>query len=170
LAWRSFGYDRFTQQILCANAVKQTVIAYGTIAELEEWRSINDQQGYRAIINAITNCISIGDITATEADGNVELIEVKSGKTKSRRLTRQKNRLHCYVEYVDVGKLAELELAASSMEPAYHHHIKQWGKGLASRGCSLNIIAFHPNVAPFSIFPSTTALASNLGRRFLPHT
>jgi hypothetical protein len=39
------------------------------------------------------------------------------------------------------------------MEKAYHHHIKQWGKGLASRGCSLNIIAFTPNVAPFSIFP-----------------
>jgi hypothetical protein len=57
--------------------------------------------------------------------------------------------------------LAELELAASSMEQAYHHHIKQWGKGLASRGCSLNIIAFTPNVALFQSFPSTTALASN---------
>jgi hypothetical protein len=93
LAWRSFGYDRFTQQILCANAVKQTILADGTIAELEEWSSINDQKGYCAIINAVTNCVSIGDVTAIDASGNVELIEVKSGKTKSRRLTRQKNRL-----------------------------------------------------------------------------
>lgn len=207
LAWRSVGYDRFTQQILCANAVKQAVVADGTIAELEEWSAINDQKGYRAIINAVTNCISIGDITAIDTNGDVELIEVKSGKTKSRRLTRQKNRLrdatgvlttgtgivegksivaastpitprnylprlklllaeagehgwsselvapHCYVECVDVGKLAGLDAAASAMEDAYNHHIKQWGEDLASRGCSLNIIAFTPNVAPFSIFP-----------------
>jgi hypothetical protein len=207
LAWRSFDYDRFTHQILCANAVKQTVLAEGTIAELEEWSSISDQEGYRAIINAVTNCISIGDITAVDANGNVELIEVKSGKTKSRRVTRQKSRLrdatgvlttgtgivegksivaastpitprnylprlkallaeagergwsselvapHCYVECVDVGKLAGLGVAASTMEEAYNDHIKQWGKGLAARGCSLNAIAFTPNVAPFSIFP-----------------
>lgn len=60
---------------------------------------------------------------------------------------------HCYVECVDLGKLAGLDTAASAMEEAYNRHVKQWGKGLASRGCSLNIIAFSPNVAPFSIFP-----------------
>jgi hypothetical protein len=205
LAWRSFGYDRFTQQILCANAVKQTILADGTIAELEEWSSINDQKGYRAIVNAVTNCVTIGDITVIDDNGNVELIEVKSGKTKSRRLTRQKGRLrdaagvlttgtgivegkaivaasipitprnylhrlktllaeagergwssellapHCYVECVDFGKLAGIEAPASVMEDAYNHHTKQWGK--SSRGCSLNIIAFTPNVAPLSIFP-----------------
>jgi hypothetical protein len=210
LAWRSLGYDRFTQQILCANAVKQTVLAEGTIAELEEWSSISDQEGYRSIINAVTNCISIGDVTAIDANGNVELIEVKSGKTKSRRLTRQKARLrdaagvlttgtgivegksivaastpitprnylprlrtllaeagergwsselvapHCYVECVDgekFVKLGELKATTIAMEEAFRHHTKQWGKSLSCRGCSLNAIAFIPNVAPFSIFP-----------------
>jgi hypothetical protein len=221
-AWRSFGYDRFTQQILCANAVKQTVLADGTVAELEEWASINDQEDRRAIFNAVTNCISIGDITAVDANGSVELIEVKSGKTKSRRLIRQKNRLkdaagilttgsgmvqgrsiiaasapivprnylpglkimleeagksgwssglvapHCYVECVDVGKLAELQQTAPAMEPAYKLHTKEWGPDLASKGCSLDIITFAPNVAPFSIFPfdDRTCIELMIGAKF----
>jgi hypothetical protein len=184
------------RQIGDANAVKQTVLADGTVAELEEWASINDQEDRRAIFNAVTNCISIGDITAVDANGSVELIEVKSGKTKSRRLIRQKNRLkdaagilttgsgmvqgrsiiaasapivprnylpglkimleeagksgwssglvapHCYVECVDVGKLAELQQTAPAMEPAYKLHTKEWGPDLASKGCSLDIITF----------------------------
>jgi hypothetical protein len=93
LAWRSFAYDRFTQRVLCANAVKQTTLADGTVAELHEWSAINDHNQWKAIINAVTNCISIGDVTAIDANGNVELVEVKSGKSKDRRLIRQKNRL-----------------------------------------------------------------------------
>jgi len=93
IAWRSFGYDRFTQRVLCSHPVKQTVLAEGTVAELDEWSSINDEQGRMAVFNALTNCIGIGDITAVDANGDVELIEVKSGKGKGGRLVRQKNRL-----------------------------------------------------------------------------
>jgi hypothetical protein len=55
--------------------------------------SIFHQASRTAIINAVTNCIGIGDITAVDGEGNVELIEVKSGKTKSSRKIRQRNQL-----------------------------------------------------------------------------
>lgn len=105
IAWRGFGYDRFTQRILCSHPVKQTVLAEGTVAELNEWSSINDQVGRMAILNVLTNCISIGDVTAIDSEnGNVELIEVKSGKTKSRRLIRQRKQLKEAADILNTGE------------------------------------------------------------------
>ncbi len=93
IAWRYFGYDRSIPRVLSEHPVKQVVLADGLAAELNEWGSIFHQASRRAIINAITNCIGIGDVTAVDEDGSVELIEVKSGKTKLSRKIRQKNQL-----------------------------------------------------------------------------
>jgi hypothetical protein len=90
IAWRAFDYDRFTTRILCSHPVKQTILAEGTVAELGHWAAINDSANRRAIFNAVTNSIAIGDVTAIHDNGDVELIEVKSGNAKSRRLIRQK--------------------------------------------------------------------------------
>jgi hypothetical protein len=90
VAWRAFDYDRFTTRILCSHPVKQTILAEGTAAELGQWAAINDSANRRAIFNAVTNSITIGDVTAIHDNGDVELIEVKSGNAKSRRLIRQK--------------------------------------------------------------------------------
>ena len=90
MAWRAFDYDRFTTRILCSHPVKQTILAEGTVAELGHWAAINDSANRRAIFNAVTNSIAIGDVTAIHDNGDVELIEVKSGNAKSRRLIRQK--------------------------------------------------------------------------------
>lgn len=93
IAWRDFGYDRSIPRILSEHPVRQVVLAEGLAAELNEWGAIFHQASRRAIINAVTNCIGIGDVTAIDVDGSVELIEVKSGKTKSSRKIRQKNQL-----------------------------------------------------------------------------
>jgi hypothetical protein len=90
MAWRAFDYDRFTTRILCSRPVKQTILAEGTVAEVGHWAAINDSPNRRAIFNAVTNSIAIGDVTAIDDNGDVELIEVKSGNAKSRRLIRQK--------------------------------------------------------------------------------
>ena len=90
MAWRAFDYDRFTTRILCSHPVKQTILAEGTVAEVGHWAAINDSPNRRAIFNAVTNSIAIGDVTAIDDNGDVELIEVKSGNAKSRRLIRQK--------------------------------------------------------------------------------
>lgn len=207
LAWRSFSYDRFTQRVLCANSTNQTTLAEGTIAELHEWSAINDQDQRKAIINAVTNCITIGDVTAIDAVGNVELIEVKSGKTKDRRLIRQKNRLksaagfltsgvgtvngkqvtagsfpltprsrllevgtkldeagksgwsaglvapHCYLDCFDMKMLASVEGLDAAVRDAHLQLDEQWGEDLITTWNSLDVIAFTPNVAPFSVFP-----------------
>ena len=70
--------------------MKQTILAEGTVAEVGHWAAINDSPNRRAIFNAVTNSIAIGDVTAIDDNGDVELIEVKSGNAKSRRLIRQK--------------------------------------------------------------------------------
>jgi hypothetical protein len=93
IAWRGFGYDRFTQRILCSNPVKQTFLAEGTEAELRVWSSINDKKNQWAIFNSLTNCIGIGDVTAIKDNGDVELIEVKTGKGEGSRLVRQRREL-----------------------------------------------------------------------------
>jgi hypothetical protein len=90
MAWRAFDYDRFTTRILSSHPVKQIILAEGTVAELGQWAAINDSANRRAIFNGLTNSIAIGDVTAIHDNGDVELIEVKSGNAKSRRLIRQK--------------------------------------------------------------------------------
>jgi hypothetical protein len=222
IAWRSFSYDRFTQRVLCSNAVNQIVLADGLVAEVQEWSAINDNDDRRAIFNAVTNCISIGDVTAIDANGNVELIEVKSGKSKDRRLIRQKNRLknaagiltsgfgiiegkeviagslaltptnylselriklneagklgwsagliapHCYVDCFDIEKLGSFEGISDAVEEAHKRLDEQWSDELVTTWCSLDVIAFTPNVAPFSIFPfdDRTCVELMIGAKF----
>lgn len=207
IAWRAFGYDRFTQRILCSHPVKQTILAEGTVAELDEWSSINDQEGRMAIFNALTNCIGIGDITAINQNGDVELIEVKSGKAKSGRLVRQRKQLmettgilnagkglvegkwinsgslritpknyladlqalltetetqgysskfiarHCYVECLNVKKVGQGDELIAKTEATVKNALDRWSGDTVIDQNSLGIIAFAPNVAPFSIFP-----------------
>jgi hypothetical protein len=207
IAWRGFGYDRFTQRILSSNPVKHTILAEGTVAEIREWSSINDKKGQWAIFNSLTNCIGIGDVTTIKDNGDIELIEVKSGTGKGSRLVRQRSELkdaagvlstgigvvegksitsgslpitpksklpelgkllqqseargwssalvapHCYVECVDFQKLEDGDQFKAKSKEAYHAHTAGWAKDMSSRGSSLDLIEFVPNVAPLTIFP-----------------
>ena len=148
IAWRDFGYDRSIPRILSEHPVKQVILADGLAAELNEWGSIFYQASRRAIINAITNCIGIGDVTAIDEDGSVELIEVKSGKTKSSRKIRQKNRLKDAAGILGTGvgiidgksvKIASIPLRVANYLPELSGLLEQCG----AEGWSSRLVAPH---------------------------
>jgi hypothetical protein len=108
IAWRALGYDRAVMRALAQRATKQQVLSEGLVSELHEWSRAFDTREGMAILNALTNCLSIGDITIVRSDGTVEIVEVKTSKTKSCRITRQKKEMRKTVELLNFGE-GELE-------------------------------------------------------------
>ncbi len=104
IAWRALGYDRAAIRLLCGRATKHTVLSEGAHIELFEWSRAFDSGDGLAIFNALTNCLAFGDITIVRDDGSVELVEVKKSKTKSRRITRQKQAMREVVEFLNFGR------------------------------------------------------------------
>lgn len=209
IAWRSLEYDRAVTHLMSERATKQTVVAEGTVQELREWSLQFDSGAGLAILNALTNCLAIGDVTVIRDDGSVEIIEVKASNAKSGRKLRQKHKMNevvtlletgagqadekqvtiqvlpltpetglprlgellatagergwaaskisncLYVEVFDFRKLEAFELAESEVDRTKVAAIGEWSE----RGdfvCdmnSLDIVAFSPNCAPFSVFP-----------------
>jgi hypothetical protein len=104
IAWRCFGYDRAVMRLLSQRATKQHTFAEGTMHELQEWAKRFDGHDGIAILNAITNVLAIGDVTVVRQDGSGEIIEVKASKSKSRRMTRQKQKMREVVELLNFGR------------------------------------------------------------------
>lgn len=104
IAWRALGYDRAALRALCQNPSKPIVVAEGTITELREWSQAFDKGRGIAILNSLTNCLTTGDVTVVEKGGSVEIVEVKNRKSKSRRLTRQKQKMREIVKLLSSGQ------------------------------------------------------------------
>ena len=104
IAWRALGYDRAVTRTMCERQSQQTLAAEGTIQELREWSSQFDRGMGLAIFNALTNCLSVGDVTVVRDDGSVEVVEVKSSKTKSSRKIRQKEKMREVVSRLETGE------------------------------------------------------------------
>jgi hypothetical protein len=103
IAWRSLGYDRLVMKSLAGAATKQHVSSEGTMQELVEW-SMNFDSGQGVpILNSLTNCLAIGDVTVIKNDGTVEIVEVKGGKAKSSRTVRQKQKMREVVNFLSAG-------------------------------------------------------------------
>ena len=104
LVWRAVGYDRAVLRALCQNPVKQRVIGDSTQQELDEWSRANHAGNGLVFLNSITNCLSIGDITVVKVDGAIEILEVKASAAKSRRLTRQKQKMREILTLLNFGQ------------------------------------------------------------------
>ena len=104
IAWRALGYDRAVTRTMCERQSQQTLASEGTMQELREWVSHFERGTGLAIFNALTNCLSIGDVTVVHDDGSLEVIEVKSSNTKSRRKIRQKEKLREVVTRLGTGE------------------------------------------------------------------
>jgi hypothetical protein len=108
MVWRTLAYDRAALRSLSQNPNKAHVLTEGTLNELTAWSlHFNSHDGI-PILNSLTNCLTTGDITLVRDDGSMEIIEVKSSKTKSRRITRQKQRMQEVFELLNFGE-GELE-------------------------------------------------------------
>jgi len=209
LAWRALNYDRAALRFLCERATKQQILSEGSLAELEVWAHSFDKGTGLAIFNALTNCLALGDVTVVKNDGTVEIVEVKASSTKSRRITRQKEKLRevvellnfgegehererieilhhdielenglpellrmlgeatergctagrisnfCYVECADFQAMKDFDSSRQYWDEMRQKETAPW---LASKDVvvdmdSLDLLAFSPNKAPYSIYP-----------------
>jgi hypothetical protein len=129
IAWRAFRFDRSVPRVLSQNAVKQTVISDGLLAEMNVWSSEFFQQGQFPIMNSITNCLAMGDITVVSDDGSIEVVEVKTNKTKSGRKIKQKNRLKDAMELLNgVGTVDEKLVKIGTLPLTPQNHLAALGE------------------------------------------
>jgi len=116
IAWRAFGYDRAAMRLLGERETKQHLSNEGTIQELREWSYQFDRGSGIAILNALTNCLAFGDVTVVGNDGSIEIVEVKSSKTKSSRKVRQRQAMQevvanlCEGEGQNEGRDVKIEI------------------------------------------------------------
>jgi hypothetical protein len=104
VAWRALGFDRAVLRALCQNRGSQQLTTEGTVEELREWSRQFDHGNGIAILNSLTNWLTYGDVTVVRNDGTVEVIEVKSSKTTSNRVVRQKQKMRELVTLLNTGK------------------------------------------------------------------
>jgi hypothetical protein len=224
IAWRALGYDRAVTRLMSERETKQNLASEGFLRELQEW-SYNFERGTGiAILNALTNCLAIGDVTVVRPDGSVEIVEVKSSNTKSGRKVRQKQKMgevvtllregegrteerevrfeilpvtpetgldqieellevagkrgiaakkisNClYVEAFDVLRMEDAEALHKQIEQSRDAVAGEWERSgdFVIEMSSLDLIAFTPNCAPFSVFPfkARTCVELLLGQKF----
>ena len=224
IAWRTLGYDRAVTRLMSERETKQWLTSDGLVQELREWSRHFETGTGIAILNALTNCLAIGDVTVVRPDDSVEVIEVKNSNTKSGRKVRQKQKMSEVVTILDKGSgqnqnrdvrievlpvtpetaldqievlldVASREAMATkqisnclyvealdfvAMEDVEQLHAKadrlreaavgEWQKrgDLVVDMNTLDILAFSPNAAPFSIFPFTarTCVELMIGSKF----
>lgn len=104
IVWKYFNYNR---AILYLLADKQPIDVIrpdeGTLTNIYAFANAFTEPDSIAIFNDITNFLRIGDVTQIKDNGDIEIIEVKSGKPRGRRITRQKQRMSELVEFVNTG-------------------------------------------------------------------
>jgi len=218
IAWRALGYDRAALRALSGCAVQQQLLDQGIINELHHWsRSFDTGQGF-AILNALTNCLAIGDVTVIKNDGELEIVEVKTSNTGSSRVSRQKQRMRevaelirtgsgtlegqeasivrldipvendlptlehllegagehgyagsmihnwCYVETFDSRVLSKAEGTWQQAADEARKAMSAWRdkKDFVVRALSMDLLAFTPNCAPFSVFPFSDRICAEL--------
>lgn len=218
IAWRALDYDRAVTHLLAEHATKQQIMSEGLLGELLEWSIRFDTSNNITVLNSLTNCLAIGDVTVVNDDASVEIIEVKSSNTKSRRKVRQKQKMrevvtllssgqgeagdkqvsieivpiepesglgrvgallseaetrgwaseaisNClYVECFDFDKIQQYEAIRHEVEAKRKEIVGEWEQrdNFVLEQSSLNVIAFSPNCAPFSIFPFSNRVCTDL--------
>ena len=223
IAWRALDYDRAVTHLMAEHATKQQIMSEGLMGELLEWSIRFDKGTGIAILNSLTNCLAVGDVTVVNDDGSAEIVEVKSSNTKSRRKIRQKHKMrevvtllssgagetddkevsikilpikpesgldkiaallsdaetrgwaggkisNClYVECFDFQTLKSFAAVKKDVDAARKKMIGEWEerKDFVLDRSSLDVIAFSPNCAPFSIFPfsNRTCIDLLIGRK-----
>jgi hypothetical protein len=103
IAWRALGYDRAVTRVMSERETKQNLLSEGTEAELSEFSRCFYEGRQFPILNALTNCLAIGDLTVIGEDGSTEIIEVKTSNAKSRRKIRQKQSMREVVTLLSLG-------------------------------------------------------------------
>ena len=104
IVWRYFNFNRAILYMLADKPPIETIErTKGTQNELDEFADAFLDIDSVAIYNDITNFLRVGDVTKIGKDGTIEIIEVKSGNARGRRITRQKQRMGELVDFFNTG-------------------------------------------------------------------
>lgn len=84
IAWRELGFDRFNARVLAqGRSAGHVVNKDGTARELNFARDVAVQLNQSVLINDVTNCLLVGDITCISESGMPYVFEIKSHQIKS---------------------------------------------------------------------------------------
>lgn len=84
IAWRELGFDRFNARVLAqGRSAGHVVNKDGTTRELNFARDVATNLQRSVLVNDITNCLLVGDITCISESGMPYLFEIKSHQVKS---------------------------------------------------------------------------------------
>ena len=109
IVWRNFNFNRAILYLLAdKEPIENLKVDEGLISSIYGFSDIFLNQEKFAILNDISNFIRLGDITVINKDGDIEFIEVKSGKKKgprkkNPRVRRQKKYMEELVEFLNTG-------------------------------------------------------------------
>jgi hypothetical protein len=104
IAWRVLGFDRAAIRALAGSQVQQQLLDQGAVNELNQFaRAFDTGKGF-AILNAMTNCLAIGDVTVVTDDGTIAVAEVKSSDAGGGRVQKQKQRMSEASELIKNGR------------------------------------------------------------------
>ena len=104
IAWRVLGFDRAVLRALAGSQVQQQLLDPGAVNELNQFaRAFDTGKGF-AILNAMTNCLAIGDVTAAAGDGTIDIDEMKSSGAGGGRVQKQKQRMSEVSELIKNGR------------------------------------------------------------------
>lgn len=105
MAWRLLGCDRAALSLLATHARKPHINLDGLSAELQALADEYNHPGGRlAVLNDLTHYLKKADITVRVDDDTFELLEVKSSRTKSATLKRQRADLEETLQFLSEGR------------------------------------------------------------------
>jgi hypothetical protein len=104
IVWKYFNYNRAILYMLADKQPIETIRPdQGTLNNLYEFGDEFLEKDAVAIYNDITNFLRIGDVTKIKIDNSIEIIEVKAGKKRGARITRQRDKMAEIVEFFNTG-------------------------------------------------------------------
>ncbi len=84
IAWRELRFDRFNARVLAqGRSAGHVVNKDGTARELNFARDVAVQLNQSVLINDVTNCLLVGDITCISKSGMPYIFEIKNQEIKS---------------------------------------------------------------------------------------
>jgi hypothetical protein len=121
LAWKLFDYDRSRIFVFSNRPDSGFLQAEGIKAELFSWLREYYAEGKMSILNSVTNCLKIGDVTSKDDKSLIEVFEIKSGKKSAGgRRKRQLKVMDNMVELLNNKILVEGDIKKKLIEYSFY--------------------------------------------------
>jgi len=126
IAWRLFRHDRSILYTLGDRPGRKHIDLVGIQAEALEFEKRFDRLGSVSVLNDLTHCLKLGDVTTRNSDDSFEIAEVKTLGKKGGRITRQCQAMREAVTLINLGAKDEdgehYEIRLLDLQPKTFFH------------------------------------------------